>query len=268
MSLELTASGGEASRRSFGEWVVEHGEIVLALARRDIGTRFSQNFFGYSWTFVVPILWIIGTYGFFYFFARKSPVYTDTITFIISGLLPFASFRYVINALGRVNGVTRGLLIFPSVTREHAAVAAAIVEYGNMLVVVAIIMGINYLVFGNFELDDFPMWIEGLTLAWMLGCAYGYFFSVLSRGDPTLFQFGVILLRPSYFLSGVFFIPSELRGDVLRLLSWNPLLHAIEISRDGMLFHYQSHMADWTYVITCFAIMMGAAFAVRAWKGA
>jgi capsular polysaccharide transport system permease protein len=136
-----------------------------------------------------------------------------------------------------------------------------------MFVLAAIIMGINYLAFGNFELDDFPMWVEGLTLAWMLGAAYGYFFSVISRDDPTIFQFGVILLRPSYFLSGVFFIPSELRGDVLAVFSWNPLLHAVEIARDGMLFHYKSYIDDPSYVIVCFAVMMALALAARVWRG-
>ena len=65
MSGDLAAAGGDAPRRSFGEWFVEHSEIVLALAARDFKTRFSQNFFGYSWTFVAPMLWIGGTFSFF-----------------------------------------------------------------------------------------------------------------------------------------------------------------------------------------------------------
>lgn len=260
-------TAGAGARRTPGEWIVEHGEIILALAKRDLKTRFSQNFFGYSWTFVAPLVWIAATYGMFYFLGRKSPIYADTITFIVSGLIPYASFRYVINSMGRVAGTTRPLLIFPTVTREHAAIAGALVEYGNMLILAVIMMAINYVAFGNFELDDFPMWIEGLTLAWLLGVAYGYFFVVISRDDPTLFQFGVVILRPSYFISGVFFVPNELRGDVLAVLTWNPLMHAIEIARDGMLFHYTSHVADAGYVLACAAAMLAVAFAVRAWRG-
>jgi capsular polysaccharide transport system permease protein len=195
-------------------------------------------------------------------------VYTDTITFIISGLIPFASFRYVINAIGRVNNIVQGLVIYPSVTREHAAIAAALVEYCNIFVLVAIITAINYLAFGNGEMDRPLMWLTGVTLAWALGASYGYFFSVLSRREPTIFQFGILLLRPSYFLSGVFFVPNELRGDVLKVFSWNPLLHAIEIARDGMLFHYQSRVADGGYVVLCIGIILGAALAIRAWRPA
>lgn len=267
MSAEAAAAGGRTGRRTFGEWLVEHAEIVLTLAGRDLKTRFSLNYFGYSWTFVAPLLWILGTYSLFYFMGRSSPVYTDLVTFIISGLIPFAAFRYAVNAMGRVNATVRGLLIFPTVTREHAAIAGALVEYVNIFILVGIVSGINYVAFGNGELDNPAVWIAGLTLAWALGAAYGYLFSVLARDDVTIFQFGVILLRPSYFLSGVFFVPNELRGDVLAVFSWNPLLHAVEIARDGMLFHYQSRIADPLYVVVCILVLLGAALAVRAWRG-
>lgn len=268
MTGELAAGAGKQDRRTFGEGFVEHLEIVMALMKRDVKTRFSQNLFGYSWTFMAPLLWIAGTFLFFSFVGRGSPVYTDLITFILSGLLPFAAFRYVINAMGRINSTVRGLLIFPGVTREHAAIAAALVEYANMFVLAAVMFAINYVALGNFEMDNFPLWVAGLTLAWGLGASYGYFFSVLSRGNPTIFHFGIILLRPSYFLSGVFFTPNELRGDILAVFGWNPLLHAVEIARDGMLFHYQSRITDPIYVVVCIVVMLCAALAVRAWKPA
>jgi capsular polysaccharide transport system permease protein len=264
---ELTAPAAEGVRRTFGEWAVEHGEIIGALIRRELKSRFSHNFFGYSWTFAAPAVWIAVTYAMFYFVGRKSPVYTDVITFILSGLIPYVSFRYVINSMGRVAAAARPLLIFPTITLEHAAIAGALVEFGNMLVLAAVMMAVNYVAFGNFELDNFPMWIEGVALAWLLGAAYGYFFVVISRNDPTLFQLGVVILRPSYFISAVFFVPNELRGDILSVFTWNPLMHAIEIARDGMLFHYTSHVADPGYVVACIVGMFAAALAVRVWRG-
>lgn len=266
MNTDLALAQGRPGSRSPGEWIVANSEIVLALVRRDFSTRFSQNFFGYSWSFVAPLLWIGGTFAFFHFLGRRSPIYTDVITFIVSGIIPYVAFRYTVNAMGRVNGTVRGLLIFPTVTREHSAVAAAVLEYANIYVLAAVLFALNYFIFGNGEMSNFPMWAGGVTLAWLLGAGYGYFFSVLARGDPTIFQFGVIILRPSYFLSGVFFVPSELRGDILAVLQWNPLLHAVEIARDGMLFHYQSKLTDAWYVLAWAAGLFGAGLAVRAWR--
>jgi capsular polysaccharide transport system permease protein len=268
MNAGWIASGEEAPRQSFGEWLIEHGEIVLALAQRDVKTRFSQNLFGYSWSFVAPLLWAGGTFSFFYFLGRTSPVFTDLVTFIISGLIPFVAFRYTVNAMGKVNGTVRSLVIYPTVTHEHAAIAAVLVEYVNVYIVAAIIMAINYLAFGNIELDNLPLWMAGITLSCLLGAGYGYVFSVLSRQDVTVFQLGIILLRPSYFFSAVFFIPNEIRGPVLDVLSWNPLMHSVEMARDGMLFHYQSHVSDSLYVIACVVLLFGAGIAVRSWRPA
>jgi ABC-type polysaccharide/polyol phosphate export permease len=53
---------------------------------------------------------------------------------------------------------------------------------------------------------------------------------------------------------------------VLSLLALNPVLHAVEISRDGMLFHYQSRVASPLYALLWIAIMLSAALIMRAFQ--
>jgi len=55
---------------------------------------------------------------------------------------------------------------------------------------------------------------------------------------------------------------------VLDVLGWNPLMHAVDISRDGMLFHYQSHISDALYVVVSIVLLFGAAIAARPWRSA
>jgi ABC-type polysaccharide/polyol phosphate export permease len=259
-------SGLIGQREPLAERLLDQGEVVLALARREIQSRFSQNILGYAWTFVTPLVWIAATYFAFYFFGRRSPVYTDIITFIISGLIPYAAFRYVINAIGRVPGSTRGLLIFPSVTVEHGVASMALIELVNIFIVFALVMTVNYAAFGNFELDQPLQFVLGVSLAWGLGVSYAYLFLVLGAFNPTFAAIGPVLLRPTFFISGVFFTANELPQRVLTLFALNPLLHATEIARDGMLFHYQSRVADPLYVIVWIAAMFGVALLVRSFQ--
>jgi ABC-type polysaccharide/polyol phosphate export permease len=240
-----------------------HACIVGALARREIQSRFGHNALGYAWTYVVPLLWIGGTYFFFTFMGRKSPVYTDLITFIISGLIPFLAFRLVIGSLGRVNGSARGLLIFPNVTRDHAAIAMALVEFVNTFVVFGVVALLNLLLFGNGELDNALKFATGVALAWGLGTGYGYLFSTLGLIDVTFQHVSGPLLRPAIFLSGIFFVANELPENVLAIFALNPILHAVEFARDGMLFHYESRIADPFYVLFWIAGMFAAALIVR-----
>ena len=201
----------------------DHTCIIGALARREIQSRFGQNALGYAWTYVAPLLWIGGTYFFFTYMGRKSPVYTDLITFIISGLIPFLAFRLVIGSMGRVNGSVRGLVIFPTVTRDHAAVAMALVELVNTFIVFAVVAAINLALFGNGELDNALKFAAGVTLAWGLGAAYGYLFSQLGLIDVTFQHVSGPLLRPAIFLSGIFFVANELPENVLAIFALNPI---------------------------------------------
>ncbi len=254
--------------RSLPDRLVDHAFVVGALARREIQSRFGQNALGYAWTYVVPLLWIGASYLFFSFFGRRVPVYTDLVTFIISGLIPFLAFRMVMGSMGRVNGFVQGLLIFPSVTREHAAAAIAIVELVNTFIIFAVVLALNLAIFGNGELNDPMHFAAGVALAWGLGAAFGYLFSNLGLIDVTFQHVSGPLLRPAIFLSGIFFTANELPERVLAVLAFNPILHAVEFARDGMLFHYQSRVAAPLYVLAWIAALVGAALIVRATRRA
>lgn len=257
-------SSGHLYDRQSGlpERIIGHLDVVVALARREFRSRFGENALGYAWTFVAPLVWIAATYFAFQFFARTSPVFTDTITFIISGLIPYAAFRYVINAIGRATMTVRGLLIFPNVTEAHAIATAAMIEFANIFVVYALVALVNYATFGNAEMYNPLQFLAGVSLAWSLGVGYAYLFTVLARINPTFAQVAQILLRPAFFISGVFFTANELPERLLNVLWWNPLLHAIEIARDGMLFHYDSRVASPQYVVLWVGGLMLTGFAI------
>ena len=264
MTFRATNVTNERDRGGLAERFIANADIILALANREFRSRFGQNTLGYAWSYVAPLAWVAATYFGFYVLSRKSPVYTDTITFIISGLIPYAAFRYTVTALGRVNAAVRGLLIFPSVRHEHAVATVALLEFANIFVVFAVVAAVNLIVFGNGELDNIPQFVFGVALAWGLGAGYGFLFSALGRGNPTLQQLGVVLLRPTFFVSGIFFTANELPDNIWQVFRWNPLLHAIEIARDGMLFHYQSRVASLLYVIVWIAALIAAGAAVNA----
>lgn len=250
-------------RRPLTDRLYDHGQIILALARREVQSRFGQNALGYAWTYVAPLVWIGATYFAFVFLGRTSPVYTDLITFIISGLIPYLGFRLTVSGVGRANSFIRGLLILPAVSHAHAVIALALIELANIFIIFAIVALLNLILFGNGELANPLLFAWGITLAWGLGVAYAYLFSLLTRINPTFHPTAQILLRPTFFISAVFFTANELPQDILAILALNPLLHAVEIARDGMLFHYESRIASSAFVLACIAGLFAVALAVR-----
>ncbi len=260
----MITAGASTSRLGLAaQGPIDHLEIIKGLAQRELRSRFGQNVFGYAWSFVAPLVWVAATYFAFRTFGRTSPVYTDIITFIISGLIPFAAFRYTVNAVGRSPSLVRPLLIFPSLKLEHGVVTLAVMEGLNIILVYLFVVGLNFTVFGNGELDNPLQFAGGMVLGWLLGAAFGYLFMNLGLINKTLEQTGPLILRPAFFLSAVFFVANELPDYLLEALSWNPVLHVVEIARDGMLFNYRSRVASPLYVVVWILGLLGAALLVR-----
>lgn len=262
----MSGSGpGEAAgvhRIDPAERILLHADIVVALMRRDLQSRFGHNALGYSWVFVAPLAWFGALYFAFEMLNRTSPVYTDLTTFILSGLIPYAAFRYVVSSIMRAARQVRGLMIFPNITREHAIVAAAILEWINILIVYAVIAFGNYVLSGNFELANALQFAAGVGLAWALGASYAYMFDVLTRISQTFYDLPMIVLRPAIFVSAIFFVANEVPDSILQVIRWNPILHAVEYARDGLLFHYDSRVASPAYVLLWVAIFIAAGFLI------
>ena len=231
------------------EWLRTQIQIVAALARRDVQSRFGESWYSYAGSFLAPIAWIAATWLAFSLLGRSSPVYTDMFSFIISGLIPFALFRYVVTAIGRTKSTARGLVLFPTVVEEHNMAAGALVELANGFILFLLVAAANLAIFGKGELADPLAFSGGMLLCWGLGGSYAYFIAKLARFHSGATNFGQLLLRPTFFLSAIFFTANELPEHILDWLSWNPLLHAVEIARDGMLFNYHSRVASGGYVL-------------------
>lgn len=264
----MTVVRGEAMRLSDAPIgaspdIGAHLKIVLALAHRDIKMRFGEEWFGFAASYIAPLAWVAATYMAFQLFGRTSPVYADIITFIISGLIPYAAFRYTVTAVGRSRSLMRTLLIYPTVRRWHAVMATSGVELVNSFVFVVMVMTANYLLFGNGQMAHPIDFLWGMLLAWGLGVSFGYLFNNLALINQTWWPVGQAILRPSFFVSAVFFTANELPGRLYDLIGWNPLLHAVEITRQAMLIHYQSRVASSTYVVWCMVVLFAVGAIVQ-----
>jgi len=249
-------AGGSAAR-------VSDVDVIAGLIRRELKIRFGEEWFGFIGAYLAPLVWIAAVYLAFMFFGRSSPVHTDLITFIVSGLVPYASFRYTVNAIGRSRSLVRNLLVYPSVRRRHAVAATALVEYANSFLIVAVVMAVNYVFFGNWEMQNPLGFAFGITLAWALGVAFGYIFNNLAEMNKIWWIVGQSILRPSFFISAVFFTGNEVPERLYRYLGWNPLLHAAEVTRTAMLVNYESRVADVGYIIVSIAVLGAAGLLVR-----
>src|SRR5690606_2813292 len=58
-----------------------------------------------------------------------------------------------------------------------------------------------------------------------------------------------ILMRPLFLMSGVFYTPQMFPTTVSDLLSWNPVIHGIELIRSGYYDGYRTEFIDVSYLL-------------------
>lgn len=231
---------------------------VKAIIQREIGSRYTGDALGYLWAYLVPLAWVLVIYAIFVLLGRRIPIDTDIGSFICSGVVPYVCSRYAVNAILRARTAYRHILSLPSVSPNLVGGSVYCLEMANSLLIFGFLLLLNYIVFGFFEMHDPVLALWGFTLAVTSGGAFGYLMASLSTIMPALSRATPIMLRPLFYISGVFYTANELPPSLRDLFAWNPLFHGIEILRNGLFIGYESVFAlAWvpiSFIIGCVAI--------------
>ena len=240
---------------------------IHTIMLREVRCRFAGDPIGYAWAFLVPLLWVGTLMGFFTLLGRAPSIPVDTPAFIATGVVPYVLFRYTIASMARLPNTHRGLLHFAGVRVSDMLFAAAVLELLNAFIILALVWGFIALLFHPIPIHDPLQAYQGILLTAAIGTSFGRFAAVLGMVSDTAKRMIPVILRPMFWISGIFFIATELPPGLMRYLYWNPLLHAIEITRAGVFLDYTSDFADVRLVLLISAGFLLASYILQSAAG-
>lgn len=244
-----------------GAW--NWSSTINTIMLREVRCRFAGDALGYAWTFLVPVLWIGTLMFFFALLGRKPAIPVDAPAFIATGVVPYVLFRYTVTSMSRVVSTHRHLVHFGSVRVSDLLFAAALLETLNAVIIFMIIWVLIAIVFVPVSIHDPLEFINGLLLTAVFGATFGRFATILGMISETAKRMIPIILRPMFWISGIFFVAPELPSGLLPYLHWNPLLHAIEITRSGVFRDYNSHFANAGVSLAISAVFLIASYTLQ-----
>ena len=100
-------------------------------------------------------------------------------------------------------------------------------------------------------IDSALMVIAGFVLASLLGAGLGLVFCSLSQYSNAVDRARGPLLRPFFWISGIFFAANQLPSSAQDLLAYNPVLTAVELVRTGWYPSYTTAHAHVGYTLMC-----------------
>jgi capsular polysaccharide transport system permease protein len=223
--------------------------VVHAIALRETRTRFGQHQLGYLWAVMEPLFWIATFATFFALIGREAPNGMSVVPFLATGII---AYELVMKTAERVSSsieANKALLFYPQVQPLDLILARGGLEIATGVGVFGIIVGGHALMEQRIEIDDPLRAMWGMGLAGALGIAFGTVMCSLSVLSKTVDRVKGPLLRPLFWISGLFFTADHLPSAFSKVALYNPILHCVEIVRDGWFAQYHAQQASETYVL-------------------
>lgn len=234
-------------------------DVIFALFTREIRTGFSDKL-GLSWALINPIIFI-----FILSFVRGRMDGGDThgvptFVFMAYGLTYIQMFLQTLQGCSSSIKKNKPLFAFRQVQPISAVIAAAMFQLMVKVFVVVGIVTIMYFLGIEISVDNPLLLLYCFFSLWWLAVMFGLLFGTLIAFVPEISKLMDLMTRPLFFISATFFALQDFPREYWHYLDWNPVLHAIELTRyaaynaygdDGVSVGYLSMV---TLITTFFAL--------------
>ncbi len=215
---------------------------------REIKTRFGSNRLGYFWAIAEPVGQVAILGLIFSLIGRNSVADIPVALFLFTGILPFKLFGKLLTQLSAAIEANKGLLSYRQVTAMDPIITRIIIELMTFLVVYCLI----FCVMAWLGFDARPNNLLGVLSASLLLIIFtiglGLLLCTAVSYWPDSKKLIQLITRPLFFVSGIFFCAVMIPAQYWYLFDWNPIFHAIELSRACFFYAYDSPVGSWAYL--------------------
>lgn len=230
-------------------WQIQKA-VFLALFFREVKTRFGRYRLGYFWALIEPLSHILVLTALFSAIRDRAMFYDVPFPiFFATGILAFFSFQKIVLTSQNSIKVNMGLFGFRQVKPFDAIMVRAAIEF---MIIVATILCLTWLggwVFGFNTIPADPLRaIIVLLMLFLFGLGAGFMAAVVGALYEEWAKFIPQIMRPLYFISGIFFPIQAIPKEYHVYLLWNPLLHGIEQFRAAWIAGYPAGDTSLVYL--------------------
>ena len=230
--------------------------VIASLVLRETRATFGTSTFGYVWAIITPAASVGLLVFLFSLVGRQPPFGSSLALFFATGILTLQFFTELSSKLMTVFDANRALLTYPVIKDVDTVIARSLLVSATYLMIMVVFYGALFIL----DLAPLPAQPEIVLLAYfataLLGIGFGTLNAVITSLWETWAQIEKVLTRPLFFISGVFYLASNLPPQARDTIYWNPVLHLIECFREGFYPNYNSSVLNILYPISMGAGML------------
>lgn len=223
------------------------GDVIFAIFLREIKSKFNDKL-GVSWSVISPVAFIMILALMRGRMDGGETHSIPTFFFMVYGMVLVQLFLSTVSAVSGSITRNKALFAFRQVQPISSVIAVAIFELLVKIFVLLVIYVIAYLLNMNIQIDDPLFVIIYLVMVWLFSTALGLIFALARAFIPEVEKIRSLAMRPVFFISGIFFSLQDIPKELWHWFDWNPLLHAVELTRYAAYSTYgQIGVSTWFF---------------------
>lgn len=235
---------------AIGQALQTQARVIWALMLRETISRYGDYKIGFLWALIEPLLTVLVFVGIFSAIRSDSPGGMPLIPFMLTGIVSFAVFKDPWTQMQSAITHNKSILAFPQVTTFDILVSRALMEIALALFVLAFMLSMANLI-GYESSIERPLGVLAvLGLMACIGVGMGFLFASLEPILPSIKQVSSLILgRPLFLGSGLFFTADSVPAHVREYLLYNPILHCMDLLRSEYFYEFETTHGSWSYLI-------------------
>ncbi|MGE4323840.1 MAG: ABC transporter permease [Sphingobium sp.] len=222
--------------------------VVFALLMREILTRYGRHNVGFLWLFLEPMMFTVGVTLLWSYTKSAHGVDLPITVFALTGYSCVLLWR---NMPGRTVGSVQpnlSLMFHRNVRILDIMLARVLLEAAGVTMSF-VLLG---MVFIGFEWMDMPEDVLTVAGGWLMlvwfGMALGLLMGALSERSELIDKFWHPFTYMLFPLSGAIFLVEALPPQAQEFILWLPMVHCVEMVRDGYFGSHFNAIYDMGYV--------------------
>ena len=234
------------------QWAVIHALFV-----RNLSAQFGRLRGGLAWAFVEPLMQVILFTCLFYLRGRHELGNIPVPMLVVTGIAPFILFRQIANGGSRAMKQADALFNYRLVQPIDPVLANGLHHVVFFIFTLTAFTATCHIMHFRIEQFRFLEFFVNISLLLVLSLGVSMLFTVLLAIVPEAKRFAPFIIRPLFFMSGIFFTAESLPSDIRPYFLMNPLMHVTEITRSCFYYSYPSH-GRLDFVAVCAAASLTA----------
>jgi ABC-type polysaccharide/polyol phosphate export permease len=227
-----SSSQAQYKQTSFMESLRIQKRVIGALILREILTRYGRHNIGFLWLFIEPMFFSVGiTILWAYAGLAKGDI--PIAGFALTGYSALVLWRNTVNRLTSTASSNRGLLYHQQVKILDLVFARMILEFAGVTISLVFLTVMFWqLSLMNLPLNPLRAAAAWLYLMWFVA-GVGMIAAYLGEVSELFDRVWHVVLYLSMPFTGALSMTSWVPVEVQSVLLWSPMVHAVELFREG-----------------------------------